>query len=130
MLPKDCWRQLITICKSWEEVYEKCEVFITCTVASQRYVDRVPKKGGVYLNVSLRDFHVEFMKGIDLNIVDSWEEVCRENTDIEKANLQSGLKKSDVLEITDVLSDDKISGMENRSLMFNPMGMEIGRAHV
>lgn len=115
----------IIVCSSWEEVYDKSNLFITCTVSSQRYVNRVPKKGGIYLNVSLRDFEPDFLKKVDMNVVDNWEEICRENTDIEHAHLQFGLDKKDVLEITDIINPESISGLNQKVFMFNPMGMAI-----
>jgi N-[(2S)-2-amino-2-carboxyethyl]-L-glutamate dehydrogenase len=115
----------IAVCDNWREVYEKSSILITCTVSSDRYIDMKPKKGGVYLNVSLRDFQTDFVKDIDVNVVDSWEEICRENTDIENAHKQFGLAKKDVFEITDVLKKDVMSALETKSFMFNPMGMAI-----
>lgn len=115
----------IKVCSTWEEVYENSNLFITCTVSSGRYVNREPKKGGIYLNVSLRDFEPEFLKKVDRNIVDSWDEICRENTDIENAHKEFGLSKNDVLEITDIVDSKNISGLGQKVFMFNPMGMAI-----
>lgn len=119
------YKKEIIICNDWREVYEKSSIFITCTVSSQRYVDMKPKKGGVYINVSLRDFQTDFLKSIDVNVVDNWEEICRENTDIENAHKQFGLSKSSVFEITDVFTKEIMSSLETKSFMFNPMGMAI-----
>jgi N-[(2S)-2-amino-2-carboxyethyl]-L-glutamate dehydrogenase len=115
----------IVVCSDWEDVYTRSDVFITCTVSSHRYVNMVPKKGAVYLNVSLRDFHPGFLKNTDLIVVDNWEEICRENTDIERASLDFGLAKKDVLEIHEILNDTSLSSLSDRSFMFNPMGMAV-----
>ena len=115
----------IKVCSSWGEVYENSNLFITCTVSSVRYINREPKKGGIYLNVSLRDFEPAFLNKVDKNVVDSWEEICRENTDIENAHLQFGLAKKDVLEITDLVDFKSIAGLGEKVFMFNPMGMAI-----
>jgi len=115
----------ISICSSWEAVFEQSNVLITCTVARERYIDKVPKKGAVYLNVSLRDFKTDFLKSTDLVSVDDWEEVNRENTDIERAALTYGLSREDVLEITDLLDASSLADMSGRSFMFNPMGMAV-----
>jgi N-[(2S)-2-amino-2-carboxyethyl]-L-glutamate dehydrogenase len=116
---------VIQICSSWEEVFERSAMLITCTVSKQRYIDKTPKKGGVYLNVSLRDFDASFLTAVDVNMVDNWEEICRENTDIEKAHRESGLTRSDVLEITDILDSRNLEHLSDKSFMFNPMGMAI-----
>lgn len=115
----------IVICKSWQEVYEQSDLLFTCTVSKERYIDAVPKQGGIYFNVSLRDFQPAFLQAIDLHAVDSWVEICRENTDIEKASLAFGLARTDVLEIADLLEPGRLAGLSKRSFMFNPMGMAI-----
>ena len=115
----------VIVCSDWQEVYDQSNLFITCTVSSARYVNRMPKKGGIYLNVSLRDFESEFLKSVDRILVDNWEEICRENTDIENAHLQYGLNKKDVLEITDITDSKKLSNLSQKAFMFNPMGMAI-----
>lgn len=115
----------IIVCSSWEDVFEQSNLFITCTVSSRRYINLTPKAGGIYLNVSLRDFETDFLKKITRIAVDNWEEICRENTDIENAHLQYGLAQRDVLEMTDILDPKNISGLEQKTFMFNPMGMAI-----
>jgi ornithine cyclodeaminase len=117
--------QNITVCNNWEDVYENTNLFITCTVSSDRYISKSPKKGGVYLNVSLRDFNPDFVSKTDRILVDNWEEICRENTDIERANLEFGLEKKDVAEITELLNSEFLSNLDKKSFMFNPMGMAI-----
>jgi len=113
------------MCSGWDEVYEGSDILITCTVARERYINKQPKRGGVYLNVSLRDFSVDLLEKIDLHIVDNWDEVCRENTDIECAHLKFGLEKDDVLEIQDILTPNSLANLADRSFMFNPMGMAV-----
>ncbi len=115
----------IVICKSWQEVYGQSDILFTCTVSKERYIDALPKPGGIYFNVSLRDFQPAFLQAIDLHAVDSWVEICRENTDIEKASLAFGLARTDVLEIADLLEPGRLAGLSKRSFMFNPMGMAI-----
>nr|WP_281248962.1 2,3-diaminopropionate biosynthesis protein SbnB [Bacillus alkalicellulosilyticus] len=117
----------INVCSSWQEVYKNSDILITCTVSDKRYINLSPKKGSLHLNVSLRDYEpsiYDHMK--DSIIVDNWEEVCRENTDIEIMHKQKGLKKSDTYSINDVVLKNAIRNipLEN-SIMFNPMGMSI-----
>lgn len=115
----------VSVCASWQEVYDKVDIFVTCTVSAERYVNLPPKKGGIYLNISLRDFHTDFVRQVDLNVVDSWDEVCRENTDIENAHKAFGLSRAAVLEIADLLHKNNLADASGKSFMFNPMGMAV-----
>ncbi|NQX41238.1 ornithine cyclodeaminase [Pedobacter steynii] len=119
-------RDQVELVSSWEECYLNSDVFVTCTVSAAPYIDKAPKKGSLQLNVSLRDYTVEMKDHMDTIIVDNWEEVCRQNTDIENMHLQKGLKESDTLTIDQVLIG---KGLGNRKstdvVMFNPMGMAI-----
>ncbi len=117
----------VSIASNWEEAYHDADVFVTCTVSNDRYIDKAPKENSLHLNVSLRDYRPEtieyFKNGI---IVDKWEEICRENTDIELMHKKFDLNKSDTKSIVDVVVSDSISTMIHRSpIMFNPMGMSI-----
>lgn len=115
----------VVIANSWQEVYDNCLLFATCTVSPNRYITARPRKGSLYLNVSLRDFETDFMKEVDAIIVDDWEEVCRENTDIEQAHKVYGLNKEHVQSITDLVDAGPmpLHNLEASSVMFNPMGM-------
>ena len=120
-------REKTTIAENWEQAYANADIFITCTVSKERYIDKKPKAGSLHLNVSLRDYKPEvfpwFKNGI---IVDNWEEICRENTDIELFNKTNGLQKADVKEIQDMLQDDCLSFTDkDQPIMFNPMGMAV-----
>ena len=118
----------VVIADSWEQVYDNCLLFATCTVSSERYIKSKPRKGGIYLNVSLRDFEVDFMKEVDEIIVDDWDEICRENTDIERAHKEYGLNKEDVQSITDLVNISKSpfkNNLKESTVMFNPMGMAV-----
>ncbi len=112
-------------CDSFEYLYQNADILITCTVSDKRYIDMPPRKGCFYLNISLRDFSPSFLKNVDCILVDDWDEVCRENTDIEQAHKINGLEKKDVFDLRQVddlfLQPQVYSG----SLMFNPMGMAV-----
>ncbi len=117
----------VTEVSSWEEAYCDADIFITCTVSKERYIDKKPKPGSLHLNVSLRDYKPEvfpwFAKAM---IVDNWEEVCRENTDIEMFYRSQRLQKQDVVEIQELLTNDYFTSLDkNQAVMFNPMGMAI-----
>ena len=82
---------------SWQHVYKECDLIITCTVSKERYIDIPPSAGSLLLDVSLRDFKSEAISGIKAIVVDDWDEVCRENTDIELLHLQRGLTKDQTM---------------------------------
>lgn len=114
-------------CSSWEEAYFDMDLVITCTVSDRPYINGSPKKNSLQLNVSLRDYTVDVFEHVkDGIVVDDWEEVCRENTDIEAMHLEKNLAKNDVLTIVDLL-EHRIwdSSRFDHCMMFNPMGMAI-----
>lgn len=120
-------REKVKIMDSWEQVYDEADVFITCTVSKKRYIDKKPKDGSLHLNVSLRDYKAEvfpwFAKAI---IVDDWEEICREGTDIEMFHETQGLQEQDTKQIQDILTEDFFESLDkNQPVMFNPMGMAV-----
>ena len=49
----------IVVTNNWEDVYKNSDVFITCTVAKDRYIDKKPKNGSLQLNISLRDYKID-----------------------------------------------------------------------
>jgi len=117
----------ITIVNSWQDAYDNADIFITCTVSKERYIDRKPKGSSLHLNISLRDYKPEtityFREGI---IVDKWEEICRENTDIEMMHEKYNLQKHNVKTLVDVVVHNCLDGMVGKMpIMFNPMGMSI-----
>jgi len=126
LVPPDV-RGRVEIAGSWEEVYDQADVFITCTVSKDRYIDRRPKSGSLHLNVSLRDYKPSVFSWFkDGMIVDDWEEICRENTDIERFHLEMGMMEDQAGTIKDLLEPgwiDQFSG--DQAVMFNPMGMAI-----
>ena len=121
------YKEKIVIANKWEEAYEDADVFMTCTVSSAPYIDIAPKKGSLQLNVSLRDYKTnifDYMK--DCIIVDDWDEICREKTDIEMMHIDKGLEAKDTKSIVDVVVNRCMEGYKNESpIMFNPMGMAV-----
>ena len=117
----------IEVVSTWEEAYTDADIFITCTVSDAPYIDKRPKPGSLHLNVSLRDYKTSVYEWFkDAIIVDNWEEVCRERTDIEMLHQEKGLQKENTRSITDVLHDDCWSQYNAQSpVMFNPMGMAV-----
>ncbi|MVT11257.1 2,3-diaminopropionate biosynthesis protein SbnB [Chitinophaga tropicalis] len=119
-------RSLVEIASSWEEVYSDADIFMTCTVSAAPYIDKAPRNGSLQLNVSLRDYKVDMKDHMSAIVVDDWDEVCRQNTDIENMHKVKGLQKQDTLSIADVVCKDALRQYAAPSVvMFNPMGMAI-----
>lgn len=111
---------------SWQEAYRDTDIFITCTVSKAPYIDEKPKPGSLQANVSLRDFQTGIYDHTRAIIVDDWEEVCREKTDIEMMHLEKGLKEEDSRSIADVVCNNALAEYpKDESIMFNPMGMAV-----
>lgn len=119
-------RQRVSFTNSWQEAYDQADIFITCTVSSQRYIDRKPKPGSLHCNISLRDYTNAAMKQMDRMLVDDWEEICREKTDIEFMHLEAGLNEQDVCSFGSHSLTQMFDGMDDDgTIMFNPMGMAV-----
>ncbi|GMQ56233.1 2,3-diaminopropionate biosynthesis protein SbnB [Vallitalea sediminicola] len=117
----------IVVADNWQEVYLNSNIFITCTASKDRYIDIKPREGSLLLNVSLRDYKKEIFPFIKESIiVDDWEEVCRENTDIEMFHKECGLNQDSSISIKEIVCEE---GMKNFSqdipILFNPMGMAV-----
>ncbi len=117
----------VIICKSWEEAYLDSDIFMTCTVSKAPYIDKPPKQGSLHLNVSLRDYKTIALKYFENSIlVDDWEEVCRENTDIEKMYLEKAITKEKTHSIIDIVCKNYMETYdETQPVIFNPMGMAV-----
>jgi ornithine cyclodeaminase len=117
----------VVVTDHWQQAFRDADIFITCTVSKAPYIDQPPKKGSLQLNVSLRDY----MPGIfdyvgNSIIVDDWEEVCREKTDIEMIHKEKGLQKEDTRSIADVVVHHCMKEYDpGDTIMFNPMGMAV-----
>lgn len=117
----------VKIVDNWMDVYKNSDVLTTCTVADKPYIQGTPKTGSLLLNVSLRDYHVSIYDDVKNRIiVDDWEEVCRENTDIERMYKLKGLTKEETFSITDVVCKNVFESFQEEDvIMFNPMGMAV-----
>jgi ornithine cyclodeaminase len=119
-------RDVVTVCDSWETAYVDADIFMACTVASKPYINLPPKVGSLQMNISLRDYVPELRASVDMMIVDDWEEVCRENTDIENMHRAGLLREEEVLSLADVVSEGLLEKRASGNVvMFNPMGMAI-----
>jgi 2,3-diaminopropionate biosynthesis protein SbnB len=111
---------------SWQEVYSSCNVVITCTVSNKRYIDKPPLPGSLLLDVSLRDYTAQALKRVSAIIVDDWNEVCRENTDIELLQAERGLTKAATRSLADVVCRSALSEFAaDEPVLFCPMGMAV-----
>jgi len=121
------FKDRVIITKSWKDAYRDTDVFITCTVSKAPYINKKPKEGSLILNVSLRDFKTEIYEHVKNGIiVDDWNEVCREKTDIEMFCKEKGLRKENTQSIVDVVCDNGLQKISSRNTtMFNPMGMAV-----
>jgi len=114
----------IRVASSWQEAYRDADLFITCTVSSTRYIDLPPKSGSLQLNVSLRDYQSAIGMACNRVIVDDWDEVCRENTDVEAMSKEKGLRREDCWTLRDVVCREVLRTLpEGAVAQFNPMGM-------
>ncbi|WP_435261615.1 2,3-diaminopropionate biosynthesis protein SbnB [Tenacibaculum sp. nBUS_03] len=116
----------ISIVNSWEEAYANADIFITCTVSKEPYIDKKPKDSSLHLNVSLRDYKTDVFPWFEKSmVVDDWNEVCRENTDIEMFHKVNHLEESQVSYMQDVLNGFFETLDDKQPIMFNPMGMAV-----
>jgi N-[(2S)-2-amino-2-carboxyethyl]-L-glutamate dehydrogenase len=114
------------ITNDWQEAYRNADIFITCTVSSQRYIDLSPKPGSLHCNISLRDYQNCSIMQMSRIIVDDWEEICREKTDIEFMHLDCGLEEESVYSFSTRTLGDMFDGLTtDDTIMFNPMGMAV-----
>lgn len=116
----------IDIVDSWESAYDDADIFMTCTVSDGRYIDKEPKKGSLHLNVSLRDYTPETLPYMDKMVVDDWDEICRESTDVEIMHLEKGLQREDTISIGEFSQQSTLDSFQDSdTIMFNPMGMAV-----
>ncbi|MEZ0612469.1 2,3-diaminopropionate biosynthesis protein SbnB [Fibrella sp. WM1] len=112
---------------SWAEVYDEADLFMACTVAKEPYITHAPKNGSVHLNVSLRDYAPVTIPFFNQHVVvDDWDEVCRENTFVERAYLSGQLQPEQAHSLADVVFSKAITQLPiEGALHFNPMGMAV-----
>jgi len=120
-------RDKVVIAESWQEAYDDADVFMTCTVSKAPYIDKKPKEGSLQLNVSLRDYKTSIFDYVkDAIIVDDWEEICREKTDVEMLHLEKGLQEEQTKSIVDMVAGGCMEDYpKDAIIMFNPMGMAV-----
>ncbi len=117
----------VVVAENWQQAYMDTDVFITATVSKAPYIDKPPKKGSLQLNISLRDYKTDMFDYVKNSIiVDNWEEICREKTDIEMMHLEKGLQMEQTKSIIDMVVDHCMKDYPPEApIMFNPMGMAV-----
>ncbi|WP_254563167.1 2,3-diaminopropionate biosynthesis protein SbnB [Dyadobacter diqingensis] len=116
----------ISFVNSWEECFQGKDIVLTCTVSDKPYIDCIPKKGSLQLNISLRDYLPQVARNIDFFLVDDWDEVCRENTDIERMYKAELISKADTTSLSELLLNNSFKNLKKDDvIMFNPMGMAV-----
>lgn len=122
------------ICSSWQDVYNNVDILITCTSTLNRYINIPNSKCKLILDVSLRDFDEKSLDCFSKPfIVDNWEEVNRENTDIDYYKKLGKINKNQTVSLCDI----QLQGLnyyfdKNDAIFFAPMGMaafDIAIAH-
>ncbi|BBI31047.1 2,3-diaminopropionate biosynthesis protein SbnB [Cohnella abietis] len=112
------------ISNTWQEVYRESDILFTCTSSSTRYIDEAPLLGSLLMNISLREYIPQSLSAVKAIVVDNWQEVCRENTDIEQLHKQSGLCEEDVVTLRDVTHSRALENFSpSETILFSPMGM-------
>ena len=110
---------------SWREIVEHCDVVITCTNASDPFIDQPLKANALALNVSLRDFAPSTWQKGDVMIVDDWDDVCREGTFVHRLYAEQKLSKADTITLREVVSSRGERIASPARYCFSPMGMGI-----
>ncbi|OAB45222.1 2,3-diaminopropionate biosynthesis protein SbnB [Paenibacillus glacialis] len=117
-------RPITEITNNWRDAYRNSDIFVTCTVSDKRYIDEKPPSSMLLLNVSLRDYLSRSVRDIQAILVDDWDEVCRENTDIEQLHLDLGLTREATFTLSDMVISNRFADYDsNESIFFNPMGL-------
>ncbi|QMV42523.1 2,3-diaminopropionate biosynthesis protein SbnB [Cohnella cholangitidis] len=112
------------IASSWQEAYRQSDIVLTCTSSTRRYIDEPPLPGSLLLNISLREYTPNSVSSVKAVVVDNWQEVCRENTDIEQLHLMNGLTEQDTVTLQDVVYRGALrEWAPQEPIFFNPMGM-------
>jgi 2,3-diaminopropionate biosynthesis protein SbnB len=120
------WRSRTIAARSWQEAYDPCNVCITCTVSDHRYISHPPPRGSLLLNVSLRDYLAQALQSVKAVIVDDWNEVCRENTDIELLHRDRGLTREQTRSLRDLVCRGAMRDFPaDEPVFFCPMGMAV-----
>ena len=117
----------VTVCGSWQCVYEQTDIFITCTSSLDRYIDLPVSGGKLIMDISLRDFKQEALDSLTKPfIVDDWDEVNRENTDIEYYTKIGKMSREDSINLCDIQTKKlELYFGKDSNIFFAPMGMGV-----
>ncbi|TVX88297.1 2,3-diaminopropionate biosynthesis protein SbnB [Paenibacillus agilis] len=111
---------------TWQEAYLNADIVFTCTASSARYIHIPSKEGSILMHVSLRDYLPEAKASSGLVVVDSWDEICRADTDIERLHLDEGLQEEHTVTLSEVIAGKvEIDASWNERIWFTPMGLAV-----
>ena len=119
--------EMVTVSDSWQNVYNKADIYIACTSSFERYIDSPASSNKLLLDVSLRDFKEEALNSFTKPfIVDDWDEVNRENTDIEYYATIGGINKDESITLCDA-QNRQLNAFFNKNdnIYFALMGMGV-----
>lgn len=120
------FRDAVQFSGGWPELLACSDILITCTTSKKGYIEGVPKSGSLHLNVSLRDYCEGFRQHVTRFIVDDWDEVCREGTDVERMSRTMGLTREMTFALAEVLCGGGFGPLSKEDVvMFNPMGLAV-----
>lgn len=115
-------------CDSWQTAYADADLVFTCTASIERYIEERPKPTALLMHISLRDYALEALEKLGMVIVDSWEEVCRADTDIERLHLHQGLLEEHTISLAAILANQEAALAQAAAAgptLFAPMGMAV-----
>ncbi|MBQ4862222.1 hypothetical protein J8L98_11040 [Pseudoalteromonas sp. MMG013] len=111
---------------SWEEAFADADMIITATTSAKGYMHGKAKPGSLHLNVSLRDYDAQFRGQVNCMLVDKWEEICRQNTDVEYMYKAGLLNKEETTSLAELVCSKVFSTINDDDVvMLNPMGMAV-----
>lgn len=110
-----------------ETLLRTSDILITCTVSENRYILGKEINGSLYLDISLRDYDISALNIMAKPfIIDDWDEVNRENTDIEIMSKYGKLSKHETIRLDEIIKTDlKKLFKKTDKIFFAPMGLGV-----
>lgn len=125
LVPQNLTSQVRAV-SSWEEAFVDADMIITATTSAKGYMHGKAKPGSLHLNVSLRDYDAQFREQVNCMLVDKWEEICRQNTDVEYMHKAGLLNKEETISLAELVCNKVFSTINDDDVvMLNPMGMAV-----
>lgn len=117
----------VVAARTWQEAYMQADLFFACTVSSTPYIDLPPRSGSLHMDVSLHDYTPGllpyFRGGV---VVDDWQEVCREGSDIERMHREMELNRQDCLPLIATVLENRLARLPaNQPILYCGMGLAV-----